>query len=361
MHDQGSTVSGDDLYSVLGVPRTSSQAEIRKAYRKIARDNHPDRRPDDAAAEARFKKASYASEVLLNTKKRKLYDEFGEVGLRDGFDPSMYRGRGGGGGFGGQQGFGGQGGFGGGGVNLEDLFRAAGQGGQRGSTGSVGGSSFGGGGAPDFMDAFFNSRGQRAPKQPQKRDLIADIDIGFLEALRGTEKEISLSARDAGRNRELKVRIPKGVRDGGKVRLRGQGADGGDLVLQVHVGSHAHFERDGDDLLLDVPVTVREAVVGAKVQVPTLEGEVALRVPAGVKSGTKLRLRGKGAVRGKHTGDLIVRVMIQLPTGNTGALDGGDGEDGEDGEDGKDGEELKKLAEALDELYDGDLRKDLEL
>lgn len=320
-----------DLYGVLGVPRSASEAEIRKAYRKIARESHPDRNPDNPEAEARFKKASYASEVLLNGKKRKLYDEFGEAGLRDGFDPEAFRARR-------------SAGFRGGdvGINLEDILRAAG-----GAQGQ-GSSPFGGGAAagPDIMEAIFGGRaggvrGARAHAGPRPRDLLAEIEIGFVEALEGVEKELSLAHHAGAKPRTLRVRIPQGVRDGGKVRLRGQGSDGGDLVLTVHVAKHPFFEREDDDLLLSLPVTVGEAMQGAKVPVPTPAGEVALRVPARVKSGAKLRLRGKGVKRGDKQGDLLVTVLVQVPEDAT--------------------EKAEALAAEIDALYHHPVRRDLKL
>lgn len=324
-------MSEQDLYSVLGVDRGADEGTIRKAYRKIARESHPDRNPDNPQAEARFKRASYASEVLLNKKKRKLYDEFGEVGLRDGFDPNMYRGRGGGGG-----GFPGAGG----GINLEDLFRSAGQGG-----GGRGGSPFAGGNVgPDIMESLFGRKPgghARAGQPAPARDLVADIEIGFVDSLAGVEKEVSF-ARPGGDKKTLRVRIPGGVKDGGKVRLRGQGHDGGDLVLTVHVAKHACFERDADNLLLSLPITVGEAMTGAKVPVPTLEGEVSLRIPAGVRSGAKLRLRGKGVHRKDGAGDLLVTVLVQVPTGD-------------------DDEKLEALAKEIDAAYAVDVRADLKL
>lgn len=321
-----------NLYDVLGVPRTASEAEIRKAYRKVARENHPDRNPDNKQAEDLFKEASYAKDVLLNKKKRELYDEFGETGLKEGFDAEAYRQYNafrqrpgaGAGGFAGQ-------------VNLEDLFASV-----RGA--GVGGPGAGGGGPqnwsgnfqefinPGVVDSIFGRDRQRE----RKRDLVSEISVSFADAIRGVEKEISFRDPRSSEERVLRVRIPAGVDDGGKVRLRGQGTEGGDLVLKVHVGSHPHFARDGSDLLLNLPVTVSEAYKGGKVPVPTPDGEVLLAVPAGVKSGAKLRLRGKGVKRGSETGDLIVTVLITLPP--------------------KDNEEAKLLVDALEDCYEGSVR-----
>jgi curved DNA-binding protein len=291
-----------DLYEILGVQRSASEKDIRKAYRELARKYHPDRNPGNKEAEERFKEASYASEILLNKEKRALYDEFGESGLREGFNPEAFRqyqryaqargqGRG--------EGFSGIGG-------LEDLLNqaAARGGGGGGGWGRGFQDMFGG----DVADIFGTARGRS-----RRRDLVSDATIEFMDAVRGTETEFSIQSPGA-EPRTVKVRIPAGVKDGGRIRLRGQGLEGGDLVLRVHVKEHPYFRRDGDDLLLSLPITAGEAYHGAKVQVPTPSGSVTLRVPRGAQSGRKLRLRGKGVKRGEHQGDLIVELEIILPT-----------------------------------------------
>lgn len=284
-----------DLYEVLGVERSASEKQIRKAYRELARKYHPDRNPGDKQAEERFKEASYASEILLNQDKRKLYDEFGEIGLREGFNAEAFRRyqqAGAGGRAGGFSGFSG----------LEDLFSQAGA---RGGGGSWSGSVqdlFGG----DVVETIFGGRGRR------KRDVVSEVTIEFAEAVRGAERDMNI-VEPGQAPRQIKVRIPPGVRDGGRVRLRGQGQEGGDVVLHVHVREHPHFKRSGNDLLLDLPVTVGEAYAGARVSVPTPAGPVTVRIPKGVQSGAKLRLRGKGVPHGNLTGDLIARVQVVLP------------------------------------------------
>lgn len=317
-----------NLYEVLGVAKTASESDIRKAYRKIARDNHPDRNPDDKQAEERFKEASFAKDVLLNQKKRKLYDEFGEQGIREGFDPDAYRqyqayaGRGGRGGFGQ--------------VNLEDLFGAAGQ---------KGGAQAWSGSFQDFIDPsvvetiFGRAQGQGRGRA--KQDVMSQVNVSFVEAISGVEKEFLFQDARGGEGKTLKVRIPAGVEDGGRVRLRGQAPGGGDVVLEVHVGTHPHFSRQGSDLLLNLPLTVGEAYRGAKVPVPTPAGEVTLTVPAGVRSGAKLRLRGKGVKRGKQVGDLLVTIQVMVP-------------------EAKD-EETEKLVSELDAKYEGSLREGIRL
>jgi curved DNA-binding protein len=299
-----------DFYKSLGVARTASEAEIRKAYKALARKFHPDKNPGNAQAEEKFKEVSQASDVLLNKKKRQLYDEFGEVGLKDGFNPDtfrQYRARQSDPGFGGGRDLG----------DLEDLL-----GGLRGAGGRGGG---GFGGFQDFMGGeavqeLFrrNSRGSRPAHKPE---LVSEIALEFVEALRGGEREILLTIPGESEPRVLKVRFPAGMKEGGQIRLRGQGLNGGDVVLKVHVQEHPYFKVEGDDLLLQMPVTVGEAYRGGKIQVPTLDGDVTLTLPRGAKSGAKLRLRGKGVPKGEGAGDLIVTVVIRLPDGQDEEID----------------------------------------
>ncbi|HMI93227.1 MAG TPA: DnaJ C-terminal domain-containing protein [Polyangiales bacterium] len=294
-------MAGRDLYGILGVARGASEQEIRKAYRALARKHHPDRNPDNKEAEERFKDASYAREVLLNKEKRKLYDEFGEPGLREGFNVDAYRqyqsrAASGGPGFGG---------FGG----LEDLFNRTQSGQQSGGWGAAFQDFLG----DDAVETILG-RNRRGGRQ-RGRDVVSELTIDFMEAVLGAERELSVQAPGQPA-RAIKVRIPAGVRDGGRIRLRGQGEQGGDLVLHVHVGEHPFYRRENDDLLLNLPVTVGEAFRGAKVQVPTPEGPVSMQLPKGVRSGAKLRLRGRGVRRGTEAaGDLYAVVQIVLPAG----------------------------------------------
>ncbi|MDH5491695.1 MAG: DnaJ domain-containing protein [Myxococcales bacterium] len=307
-----------DYYQTLGVGRGASADAIKKAYRKLAHGLHPDRNPGDAAAEERFKEVSAAYAVLSNEKKRQLYDEFGEMGLREGFDPEMVR----------QQSRWADQGFGGAGggefsFNVEDLLRG------------VGGRGFG------------RASGFGGGVRPRKGgDLSSEVRVSFREAIEGCEKELSFVGPEDGQPRTLKVRIPAGVEDEGKVRLRGQGSAGrgggpaGDLVLSVRVEPHPHFERQGADLLLQLPLTPHEAYAGAKVRVPTPEGEVQLRIPKLTQGGNKLRLKGRGVPRrGGGKGDLIVEIRIRIPT--------------------REDEAIAKAVETLSEGFEGDVREDL--
>lgn len=292
-----------DLYGLLGVPKTADAATIKKAYRRIAKDLHPDKNPGNAQAEAKFKAVNHAFDTLGDATKRKLYDEFGEEGLRDGFDPekaraySQWQSRGSRSGVGG--GGGGHNPFGGGGVSLEDLF----------------GGAVGGGGAD-----FFGGGRRRGPSKGQDYD--QEVTIEFALAVRGGTVEMRSAQGDT-----VQVRIPAGADEGSRLRLAGQGGPSpnggpsGDLTLIIHVAPHKCFTREKDDLKLDLPVTPLEAYEGARVKVPTVEGHVTIKVPPRTQSGTVLRVRGKGVVRkGKEPGDLYVRFVVHLPTRDSAEL-----------------------------------------
>jgi len=321
--------SDPDLYSTLGVPRGAARDEIKKAYRKLARELHPDRRPDDPESEERFKRVSYAYQVLNDPEKRKLYDEFGSIALKEGFDPNAYRQwhqRARGAGWNGR---------------LEDLLEHM----QRGG-GNVGLEDLFGGRIDDVIGGRRRRRSRRSPRRG--RDLEASLTVSFNEALEGTERELTVSAPGVA-PRTLKTRVPAGVRDGEKLLLRGRGGpapgrgEPGDLVLTVSVGEHPWFWREGDDLHLRLPVTASEAYGGARVRVPTPRGEVALSIPAGTQSGAKLRLRGRGVARRGRSdaGDLFAHVEVQLPApGN---------------------ERVRKLLEEVDAALEEDVRGELKL
>jgi curved DNA-binding protein len=323
-----------DFYSVLGVPKDADSATIKKAYRKLARDLHPDKNPGNKTVEQRFKDVNRAYEALGDEKKRKLYDEFGEDALREGFDAEKQRAYkqwqdragNGPGGFGGG-GF--RGGYGGGAVNLEDLF-----------SGAVPGGNVDGG--DPFADLFGRASRRRGPTRG--RDYEQELTIDFVSAVKGT----TLQLRNPSSPEPVTVRIPPGAADGSRVRIKGQGAPSpnggapGDLILVIHVEPHPLFRREGDDLYLDVPIWVSEAIKGAKVKVPTFDGDVSVKVPAGTQSGTKLRVRGKGVARkGREPGDLYLVFMVHVPTGQS--------------------PELQELADRLARFETGDPRANLHI
>lgn len=276
-----------DYYAVLGVAKDATAADVTKAYRKLARENHPDTNPGDTAAEERFKEISTAYDVIGDEEKRASYDQARRMGPMGGAF--------GGGGGGGGQGFGFEG------VDLGDLF----------------GSVFGQGGG-DGGRLFGDQPGGRYARiRRPGRDQEARLSISFDEAIRGTTTTLSLT--DANGKRELKVRIPAGVKSGQRIRLSGKGGPGdppGDLYVKVTTESHEIFGRDGAKLTLDLPVTIAEAALGAEVRVPTYSGESkTVRIPAGTQHGRKLRVRGAGVLNGDNgdPGDMVVTVTIAVP------------------------------------------------
>jgi curved DNA-binding protein len=301
----------EDLYGVLGVPKTADPDTIKKSYRKLAKHLHPDKNPGDKKAEERFKTVNHAFDVLSDTKKRALYDEFGEEGLREGFDADRVRTynqwarqqRAGGGGAGGAAS----------GVRLEDLFGNAARG------GGTGGGSNEEAGFGDFFGDLFGRQARRPRGPTPGPDLESTITIDFASAVRGTMLEL----RPDGAAAPVTVRIPEGATDGSRVRIAGQGAPSqsggpnGDLLLTIQVKPHPFFRREGDDLHLDLPITVAEAYKGAKVKVDTFAGPVSLKVAPGTQSGGVVRLRGKGVTKKGKTGDLYVHFLVQVPVAQT--------------------------------------------
>lgn len=282
-----------DPYLELGVPRTASSDEIRKAFRKLAKQFHPDANPGDHTAEEKFKRVSSAFDIVGDEDKRKKFDR-GEI---DADGREQHPGFGGGGPFGPGGASGGRyrpgpgsPGFEGMDINdiLGDVF------GQRGGPGGRGG-GFGFGG---------NGRGQ---------DLRAHLDIDLEEAIRGGKKRIAFSD-----GRTLEVIIPKGAQDGQTLRLKGQGAGGragpGDALIEIGIKPHPLYRREGDVLHMDLPVSVPDAILGGKVDAPTPDGPVTLTVPRGSNSGAQLRLKGRGFVSAKGArGDLLARLIVTLP------------------------------------------------
>lgn len=353
-----------DYYQILGIRRDASSDEIRKAYRRLARKYHPDLNPGDKAAEERFKHLQEANDVLSDSKKRKMYDQFG---------------------FYSEQGFGGAGqqqpggpGFGFGGFDFSDAFNQAG--------GAAGGQSgYGGAGSfSDLFSQFFGGRREagRQPAAEKGADLEYALGIGFWDSIRGTQVRLNVSrlescrtchgagqagggsatcpqcqgagtvnqmagamrfslncpkcagtgklrhacatCRGEGRMQSVEmveVRIPPGAATGSRLRVAGkgnsgtQGAPAGDLYITVRVEDHPLFVREGDDILMSIPVTVSEAGLGAKIEVPTVDGRALLKIPQGTQTGQKFRLREKGVFNSRKNtrGDQIVEVKIQAP------------------------------------------------
>lgn len=356
-----------DYYKVLGVPKDATEAEIKKAYRKLARENHPDANKGNVKAEERFKEISEANDVLGDPKRRKEYDEARSLFAGGGFRP------------GGAAGSGGSFNF-----DLGDLF-GGGPAGAGAGTGAGGGF---GGGLGDVFGGLFNrggGQGTRTTAQPRRgQDIESEVSLSFTEAVDGATVPLRMSSQEpckacsgtgdkngtprvcptcvgtgqvsrgggggfsltdpcvdckgrgliaqdpcevckgSGRaksSRTMQVRVPAGVSDGQRIRLRGKGAPGerggpaGDLYVVVHVEAHPVFARKGDNLTVTVPVTFSEAALGAAVRVPTLGGPpVTLKLPAGTPNGRTMRARGKGAVRKDGTrGDLLVTVEVSVP------------------------------------------------
>lgn len=292
-----------DFYKILGVAKDASEADIKKSYRKLARKFHPDQNQGDEAAEKKFKEISEAFSVLSNPEDRQEYDAIRAMGSGARFTSGAPGGAGGSAGF-------------------EDVFGGLfGQSGRRGagySTGGGGGYSSSGGIPPEFADLFGGGGGfggyQNYDPTPQKgADRVAETTISFGGAMRGTT--IGLREPDG---RVIDVRVPAGIKDGQKVRVKGKGQPGaagaGDLMVAVHVSPHKFFVRDGDNIRVHVPVSFSEAVLGGTIEVPTTNGEtVKVKVPAGSKSGRTLRIKGRGVKTAKVTGDMLVTLDVAVP------------------------------------------------
>ncbi|MFH1116270.1 MAG: J domain-containing protein [Pseudomonadota bacterium] len=383
-------MAGKDFYGVLGVKKDATPQEIKKAYRKLARKYHPDVNPGNSEAEEKFKVVSEAHDVLSDPEKRKIYDEFGEEGLRAGFDPEQAR-----------------------------RYRSRQQ---AGGFGEPGGSSFRAHASSDgfkysgfediFSDLFGAGQGPSATTGPTKgRDVESALEIDFLTAIRGGTTRVSIQSNrgctscggsgriglpgnpvcracngtgqtrvaegpfnfsqtcpdcgGSGRAGEtcsvcrgtgvvggtdtIDVAIPVGVNDGSRIRLAGKGEPGrkgggpGDLYVMIRVRPHPVFQRDGDTLNVEIPVSVGEAMNGTEITVPTPGGQVQLKIPKGTRSGRRLRLKGKGVpnLKTKVPGDMFVTVRVQVPV--------------------TEDPEALSAAKTLERFYSGDLRQDIRL
>lgn len=316
-----------DFYSVLGVKKDAEDKEIRKAYRKLARQWHPDQNQGDPAAEAKFKEIGEAYSVLSDKEQREKYDAIRAMAAGG---PRFSAGAGGSGGFedlfgnmfsGGQAGGGpnvqfqgGGGGFGGAEDILSSLF-GGGAGGFGGASGGTqfggGGSQFGGGGSPF---GGFGGGGYATPQPQQGADLTTSTTLTFKQAYEGETLDFSLDGKP------MRVRIPAGVRDGQKIRLRGKGQPGiaggpaGDLVVRVTVEKSPVFSMDGANLRVKVPVSYPEAALGSTINVPLPDAtSIGVKIPAGTSSGRVLRLRDRGVKKGNKRGDVLVELQIVTP------------------------------------------------
>jgi molecular chaperone DnaJ len=265
-----------DFYAILGVDKKAAADEIKKKYRSLARELHPDKTKGDDALEEKFKAVSEAYDILSDSKKRAEYDEARSLFERGGFRGPM----------GGQ----GQGG------DFSDLF---------------------GGGSPNdiFANLFGGGGVRRGPRKGQ--DLQTESTITFKESVFGTTLELKLST-DGGKPQTITARVPAGVNDGAKIRVKGKGAPGeagpGDLFILLHVKPHPVFSRKAENIVMTLPVTFVEATLGADIKVPTLDGEeVTVRLAPGTPNGRTLRVKGRGIKKGSITGDLLATIDVQVP------------------------------------------------
>jgi molecular chaperone DnaJ len=264
-----------DFYKVLGVDKKAAADEIKRKYRGLVKDLHPDTNHGDSAKEEKFKAVSEAYEILSDAKKRAEYDEARSLFERGGFRAP------GGGNF--------QGG------DFSDIF--------------------GGGNPQDIFANLFGGGGRRGPRKGQ--DLQTEATITFRESIFGTNLDLRLST-DRGATQNITARVPAGVNDGAKIRVKGKGAAGeagpGDLFILLHVKPHPIFSRKAENLLVTLPITFTEAALGADVKVPVMSGEeVTVRIAPGTPNGRTLRVKGRGITKGSHTGDLLVTVDVQVP------------------------------------------------
>ena len=265
-----------DFYKILGLGKSASGDEIKKKYRSLARELHPDKNKGDAALEEKFKAVSEAYDILSDGKKRAEYDQAREMFERGGMRAPH------------------------GGQNFQ---------------GGDFGDMFGGGNPQDIFANLFGGGGRRGPRKGQ--DLQTEATITFRESVFGTNLDLRLGT-DRGAAQNITARVPAGVNDGAKIRVKGKGAPGeagpGDLFILLHVKPHPIFSRKAENLLVTLPITFTEAALGADVKVPVMSGEeVTVRIAPGTPNGRTLRVKGRGITKGSHTGDLLVTVDVQVP------------------------------------------------
>jgi len=292
-----------DFYDVLGVKKGATAAQIKSAYRKLARKYHPDVNKASDATE-KFQEATEAYGVLSDDKKRQTYDQFGMAAFTQGAaggPPPGWGGGRGGPGMGGQRVN----------INFADIFGGAGGG---------GGGGFAGMGLDEILEALGggaprrSARGRRPGPAPKGQDVEYRVMLDFLQGIRGTELSLKVDSQN------ISVKIPAGVKDGQKIRLRGKGHPGhggnGDLLIECKIRKHLYFHREGHNITVEVPISITEAALGAKVDVPTIDGITTVTVPAGVASGRRLRLKEKGVLpagKDKTRGDQYVTLKIVPP------------------------------------------------
>jgi curved DNA-binding protein len=296
----------EDYYKILGVSKNATETEIKKTYRKLAMQYHPDRNPGDKSAEEKFKKINEAYAVLGDKDKRTQYDRFGSAGFHQRYSQEdIFRG-----------------------FDVGDLFKDMGFGSEDIFSRIFGGARRGGSYGPGFggrargaghrgEDLFGGGYGQEG-YAPQGRDLSMDLTIDFMEAVNGCEKKIAYIV-DGARN-EISVKIPRGISSGQKLRLGGKGERGpasapGDLYVTIQVQEHPVFKREGDDILVEKEIKLSEAILGTSLEVPTVTGASTIKVPPGIQSHTRLRLKGLGVhhFKGSGRGDAYVKIIVQIP------------------------------------------------
>jgi DnaJ-class molecular chaperone len=271
-----------NYYEILGIREDAKTDDVKKAYRRLAKKYHPDLHPGDKETEARFKEINEAHDILNDPKKRAEYDALRRAPFEPGFEGARYTSPGG--------------------INFEDL-------------------GFGLGGIEDIFGEMFG-RGRAEPRRPQPargRDIDYEVPVDFDGAIRGIELRITVDRR--GGKEKLNVKVPAGVRDGSRVRVAGKGGEGifggppGDLYIVTNVKPHPYFRREGNDIYIDVPITVTEATVGGRVTIPNIEGKTTVKIPPGTQSGQMLKIKEKGVrhIKGGGRGDMYAVIKVVVP------------------------------------------------